>query len=408
MTVRFLVPSLTWYGLAPQLPGPTLAAGVPVLAGWGGQLGDVDAVRALLLTVDPAVMALNLAGYQVRSVVSGLPAGAAETPVADLVAVDTNSMSIQRGTPLDWTDPEPARADAQVALWVEPRYPSQRPSATGVTLDLSTLQTPLEDQGIDLLFWDDGTGWLRFSWASPGAGWVRELPGRVGRFVSVAREQLAVLYAAAAQDGGATVPVAGLMSVFDAATWSMPGRLELPPALERFGERVHALAPADEEGLAAFLAQELPSLDDAGPVVFGGIRPMTAIERFADDDEAMLALSDCIDEIAGQALATGGPLDLALAAQAYADAETLSITGLLMRWQEHDVLDVLTLIAPDEDRYGGYDLQVDDVDAGAAAVPVYGGLRRSAQAGDTLPRRADAATWPSCAPTWPSSASDQP
>ncbi|MGI8332709.1 hypothetical protein ACRYCC_22380 [Actinomadura scrupuli] len=390
MMSRFLVPSLVWYGLDPELAGPALATGVPALDRWGGQLRDADAVRAALLTVDPAVLVLNLAGYQVRSVVTGLPAGAVQTPVADLVSVDLDTMQVQRGTSLDWIDPDPARADAVFALWVEPRHPAQRPSADGVTLDLSTLQTPLDGQGIDLLFWDDGTGWLVFSWTAGAAGWAEELASRADRFVAVVRALLAELYAsaaAAAAESGATVAVAGLLSIHDPATWTMAGELRLPPAVARFGEYVRALALADEESLAAFLAEELPVPDDGRPVVLGGVRPPSASERFATDDGAAQALSDCADEIAARALEAVPP-DLALAANAFTDVGNLSLTRLLMRWQERGVLDVLSLIAPGEDLYGGYDLQVDDADAGAAgggAVPVYGGLARSAQAGDPLP-----------------------
>jgi len=393
---RFLVPSLVWYGLEPALAGPTLVAGTKPLSQWGGQLSDEDAVRAVLLTVDPAILLLVLAGYQVRTVVAAVPVAASETAVTDLVNVDLATMRIQRGSLLEWTDPDSSRADAQVALWVEPRYPSVRPGPSGVTLDLSTLQTPLDAQGIDLLFWDDGTGWLRFSWAAGPGSWVGELPGRVDRFVSVARTELATLYASA-QPASSGLVVAGLLSAYDPATWTVAGDTALPPALTGFGARVaEAALGGGEPGLSAFLAGELPVPDDQHPVVFGGVRPPAAAERFAAAD-AQPELDACVDEAADRALAAD-PAAPAFATDAATDVTALSLTELLLRWQEHDVLDVLSLIAPEEDRYGGYDLRTGDTDIGAvikpgtagappvtAAAPVYGGVQRSADAGDTLP-----------------------
>ena len=58
-----------------------------------------------------------------------------------------------------------------------------------------------------------------------------------------------------------------------------------------------------------------------------------------------------------------------------------------MRWQELGLVDFLASIAPADDVYGGYDLQVGDLDAGEGGVgaPRYGGRSRSADAGDPLP-----------------------
>lgn len=388
MAPRFLIPSLVWYGLDPAIAGPTLVAGTKPLSQWAGQLTDEDAVRAVLLTVDPAILLLVLAGYQVRTVSATVPASVSETATTDVLSVDLATMQIRRGTLLEWTDPDPTRADAQVALWVEPRYPSVRPGPSGITLDLSALQTPLEDQGIDLLFWDDGTGWLRFSWAAGPGPWPDELPGRVDRFVSVARAELAALYAAA-QPAGSGLTVAGLLSVYDPSTWTVSGETALPPAVADFGARVAETALGEEPGLSAFLTDELPTPDDHHPAVFGGVRPPTANDRMTAAD-AQQGLQACVTEIAARTLAAD-PSAPAFATDASADVTALSLTELLLRWQERGVLDVLTLIAPDEDRYGGYDLRAGDVDlsatvgTGKAAAPVYAGVQRSAGAGDTLP-----------------------
>lgn len=388
MAPRFLVPSLVWYGLDPALPGPTLLAGTKPLSQWGGQLTDEDAVRAVLLTVDPAILLLVLAGYQVRTVVAGVPAAASETATTDLVNVDLATMLIQQGTLLEWTDPDTARADAQVALWVEPRFPSVGPEPSGVTLDLSALQAPLEGQGIDLLFSNDGTGWLRFSWAAGPGSWLDELPGGVDRFVSMARTELATLYAGAPPTASGPV-VAGLLSVYDPTTWTVSGEDTLPPAVVGFGaDVVEATLSNGEAGLTAFLTSELPIQADQQPDMFGGVRPPTAAERFADPD-GQQALDACVDDIAERALAAD-PIAETLATGAYADATALSLTGLLLRWQERDALDILTLIAPAEDRYGGYDLQEGDVDLGAAldsgtaTVAIYGGLPRTTEPTESI------------------------
>ena len=160
MAPRFLVPSLVWYGLEPLLDGPTLAAGVPALKTWGGLLEAEDHIRALLLTLDPAILLLNLAGYQVPEVVGGIPNSAQETALGDLVSIDVRTMQIRRGTTLQWVDPDPALASAHVALWIEPRFPAAR-RGTGVTLDLGGLAFALAADGISVGFDADGTvgGW---------------------------------------------------------------------------------------------------------------------------------------------------------------------------------------------------------------------------------------------------------
>jgi hypothetical protein len=392
---RFIVPSMVWYGLDPAVPGPTLLTGTKPLSKWGGQLRDENAVRAVLLTLDSAILLLILAGYQVRTLVAGVPSAARQTAVANLVNVDLATMRIKQGSQLEWTDPDPSRADAQVALWVEPRYPLAPPGASGVTLDLSSLQTLLTSQGIDLLFSDDGTGWLRFSWAAGPGSWLAQLPDRVDAFIGAARDKLASLYAAAPPAASGLV-VAGLLSIYDPATWMVSGEDTLPQEVAGFGTEISetafggGMAIDVESWLAEFLTFELPIKADQHPDRFGGVRPLTAAERFADTD-ARLPLDACADYMGNRALAAG-PTAVTFATESESDVTALSPTELLLRWQEREVLDVLTLIAPFEDSYAGYDLRAGDVDVGAslgsgtATTPVYGGLQRTASAGDTLPQ----------------------
>ena len=104
---RFLVPSLVWYGLSPRLNGVGRAAGVPELApgGWGGMIASEEDVGHVIWTLDSALLLLNLAGYQVSEVAIGVPAVAAETAAADLVAVDLLTMGIRgarRGSGHPW------------------------------------------------------------------------------------------------------------------------------------------------------------------------------------------------------------------------------------------------------------------------------------------------------------------
>ena len=99
----FLIPSLVWYGLAPLLGRPTLRPLVPALkTGWGGMLTSDEDVAQALLALDPALVLLNLAGYQALEVVIGVPDGAAATAAGDLVSVDMATMAIDRGTAHPW------------------------------------------------------------------------------------------------------------------------------------------------------------------------------------------------------------------------------------------------------------------------------------------------------------------
>ncbi|HMI82548.1 MAG TPA: hypothetical protein VK550_00575 [Polyangiaceae bacterium] len=372
MTPRFLVPSLVWYGLDPALVGPQLATGVKPLREWGGQLADEDAVRALLLTLDPAILLLNLGGYQVRQVVAAIPKTAVETKLSDLLSIDLSSMLIGRGTTLDWVDPAPGLVSAHAALWVEPRYPAARPAPSGVTLDMSSLAFPLEGEGVAMRFWEDGTGWLHCSWqASALTGWVDVLPAQVAELAAALEQLLADSYASIQPDADG-VRVAGLLSLYHPATWSVPFASDLPLAMRAFGERVRALAlPAGAQPMAEFLAAEAPTIGDDAPVVFGGLRVPSAVERLGSE-----LLQPALDEVRNGVVAS----DVAFAEGVDADA-VLGLTRLLMRWQEHDALDFLSAIAPSDDRYGGYDLQAGDDDTAA----IYAGIARNVEAGDVLP-----------------------
>src|SRR5262249_35372113 len=176
-----------------------LATGVPALSKWGGEVADEDSVRALLLTLDPAILLLNLAGYQVPEVVAAVPSGLEETAVGDLVSLDVRTMQIKRGTTLQWVDPDPALQNAHVSLWVEPRFPAARPGL-GVTLDLAGLTLPLASLGISVGFDADGTGWLHCSW-STADDWSEQLAAQVAALVDELVTQLADQYSAAAGQG---------------------------------------------------------------------------------------------------------------------------------------------------------------------------------------------------------------
>ena len=93
----FPIPSVVWYGLAPLLGGVGVRGPTAGLdTGWGGMLTSDDDVRRTLLALDPALVMLNLAGYQAPEIVIGIPAGSSATADSDLVSVATATMGIDR------------------------------------------------------------------------------------------------------------------------------------------------------------------------------------------------------------------------------------------------------------------------------------------------------------------------
>ena len=76
-------------------------------------------------TLNLLLLLLNLAGYQVLEVAIGIPR---EPTVAGrrLIAVDLRTMTYARGTKRAWTPL--GSSSAQVALWVEPRFPIALPA----------------------------------------------------------------------------------------------------------------------------------------------------------------------------------------------------------------------------------------------------------------------------------------
>ncbi len=349
-----------------------------------------DHIRALLLTLDPAILLLNLAGYQVPEVVGGIPKSAQETAPGDLVSIEVRTMQIRRGTTLQWVDPDPALASAHVALWIEPRFPAARPG-TGVTLDLGGLAFALASDGISAGFDADGTGWLDCSWQAgdESVPWNERLALQVTALTEELRAELADHREAALAAGDAEPAVTGLLSMYDPTTWRVAlSEEELPAGVEEFGGRIRALTlDGDEATLVEFLDEEAPTVPGSGPVAAAP----TVVERLRvpEGDDLVEELSACVDELANLALdgaTTDAQAAFEFASGSYADLNALSVTQLLMRWQELGLVDFLASIAPADDFYGGYDLQIGDLDAGTGAgAPRYGGRSRSAEAGDPLP-----------------------
>ena len=378
---RFLVPSLVWYGLSPRLNGVSRAAGVPELApgGWGGMLASEDDVAHVLLTLDPAMLLLNLAGYQVSEVAIGVPAVAVETAAADLVDVDLATMGIARGTAREWTPLATAPASAQIALWVEPRYAGPPAPATGPTLSLAALTEPMGLESIHLGFADSGSGWLRLAWPAGQSAppWHEELARKTDLLTEALIGELEWQQAAAAEasEPDATgAPLCGLLSLYDSRSWAVPFPYDEPfdrltPAVTLFGERLAQVV--DEVGFGAFLRGETSQASEGPP---------TALERWAtgtsaeEQRQAVDDLSWCVDELVAQCLDGALAEDEVaadFAATAYGDLGVLTVTALLLRWQDLGVLDFLGAIEGSVGAgvYGGYDLQRDDDDA----THTYGG-----------------------------------
>jgi hypothetical protein len=139
---------------------------------------DEDDVRAVLVKLEPVVLLVALAGYEVPELVTSIPTGAAPTPAGELVVVRPETTRVEQGTPRPWT---PFTAPAAVGLWVVPRYPVAAPAeASGPTLGLDRLAGTTDPAAIDLPTPDPGGAWLRLVWAPAStASWPVE-PAALG------------------------------------------------------------------------------------------------------------------------------------------------------------------------------------------------------------------------------------
>lgn len=354
---RFLLPSHVWYGLVPRLDGVRRAPAVPELAdgGWGGLLSGDEDVGNALLAIDAVLLLLNLAGHQVPEIVIGVPAAPAETAAADLIRVDMATMEIGRGTARAGAVPRATPASAHVSLWIEPRY-------AGATVALESAPP----------------GWVRLAWPAATTGsewWGADLAGAVDATVAALVDELEAARAAALAATDPASPVlCGLLSLYDPRTWSVPFPGDPPfdritPGVTLFGERLaEIVTPA---AFGAFLRAE------TAPA------PPTAAARWprgTSDEARRQAVDDlswCADELTAQCLdgaVTDPDAAAAFAGTAWQDVDALTLTGLLLRWQELGVLDFLAPIeeVAGVEIYGGYDLRRGDDDA----TRTYDGLVR--------------------------------
>ena len=272
-----------------------------------------------------------------------------------------------------------APASAQVALWVEPRYAGPPALATGPTLSLAALTEAMGLESIHLGFADSGSGWLRLAWPAGQSAppWHEELARRTDFLTEALIGELEwqqVAAAEASEPDATGAPLCGLLSLYDSRSWTVPFPYDEPfdrltPAVTLFGERLAQVV--DEVGFGAFLRGETSQASEAPP---------TALERWAtgtsaeEQRQAVDDLSWCVDELVAQCLDGALAEDEVaadFAATAYGDLGVLTVTALLLRWQDLGVLDFLGAIEGSVGAgvYGGYDLQRDDDDA----THTYGG-----------------------------------
>jgi hypothetical protein len=360
----FLVPSVVWYGLAPVLGGvarPQLLPGLDT--GWGGMLASEDDVARVLRALDPALLLLNLAGYQAPEVATGIPTDSSATAEADLASVDMGTMELARGTARVWT---PVDGQAHVSLWVEPRFPATPGLPPSPTLDLSGLDGTLDPDSFDLQFAAGGTGWLRITWPAgqTDPSWLDQLADQTATLADGLIAELDLHNSAAARIDNGPV-VCGLLGAYDWRTWTMPIPIEpddqpLRPGVAQFGQRLGQIV---DGGLTGFLAAETSS---PAP---------TALDRWEtglDDDARNAAIDDvstAADELGDVALDAGPDSDLRMqefARSAYDAIAELPVTQLLFLWEALGVVDFLAF---DTGTRGG--IVIDDGAGGRA--PLAGG-----------------------------------
>ena len=332
------MPSVVWHGLAPFLDGVRNKPLVPSLDGWGGMLTSEDDVARALWVLDPALVMVNLAGYQVLEVAIGIPNGAVATDARDLIAVDMTTMEVDRGTARPLT---PLAGQAHVSLWIEPRFAAAPAGPPSLTLDLDGLAEALDADAIAIPFAATGTGWLQLTWFAGQTvpAWLDQLGLEAEVLVQALIGQLALYHAAAAGLGDGPV-TCGLLGVYDSRTWSIPFPIEpeqspLLPGVGAFGQRLGEIIDGDPFG---FLAEE---------VAVPGPTSLDRWEEGLSEAELGLLVEDlglCADELGGLGL-DGAVADderaQEFARAAYAAFIELPVTPLLFLWQSLGVLDFL-------------------------------------------------------------------
>ena len=388
----FLIPSLVWYGLTAVTSGVKAAAVTDPLktGGWGGRLTSDEDLANLVRTLDPALLLLSLAGYQVLEVAAGIPVAEQETAAAEIVALDPATMTYAPGTQHAWA---PLGApNAQVALWVEPRFAVGPEPNAGPTLSLAGLTETLEPGGIELGFAETGSGWLHFTWPARLTDWPFQLTERGDRLRDTLTAELARQAAAAGAPGDGAAPLCGLFGLYNPGTWRVPlpdpGQPISGP-VARFGQLLADVL--DRTPMPEFLTGET-----APPPGY----PTTVGERLVagvTEEEAAANLGD-LDLFADDLVMQVPELLLTLPRfESFADSAhrwfpDLSITQLLFYAQDIGALDFLNAIGeqvaaefPAGAGYGGYDLRRGDKDNGH----VYDGHARPLAIGDPVPGAGD-------------------
>ena len=334
----FLIPSLVWYGLAPLLGRPTLRPLVPALkTGWGGMLTSDEDVAQALLALDPALVLLNLAGYQALEVAIGVPNGPAATSPGDLLSVDMATMEIDRGTA------HPSillEGQAHVSLWIEPRFPVAPAPPPSPTLDLTGIADAMQLELIELFFAANGTGWLQITWPAGQIDpwWPDQVKLQLSTLVQGLIEALDS-HNTSASENGADPVVCGLLGAYDSRTWTMPIPIEpeaspLLPGVADFGLRLREIVDGN---LAEFLNAEISPPEP------------TALDRWteglddAGQNAAIEALGTSADELGDLGLDAGNDDERTreFARSAYAAFTALPVTTLLFLWQALGVVDFL-------------------------------------------------------------------
>ena len=374
MPSRFLIPSVLWYGLPPAAAGVATAEGTPELQTWAGAMRSTDDVRAVLLTLEPALLLLTLAGYEVPQVAIGIAPGGAPTANEDMAVVWLETMAVERGA----SEPGPgALRPAAVGLWLEPRHPIAAPTAApGGTLALDVVADLLDEETFQIPYATAGDAWLTLAWtAESDESW----PGELATLVQALSDSLAdelvrqrELALAGADEG--EPPLCGLLGAYDSRTWLMPAQTDPDEPVTAFagafGDRLAALL---DGGFASFLdGERLPQPEAGG----AGAPALEALLLDGATDEERLAIVDELaflaTELEMQVYDAALPDERApsFSQTAVLSMEQLTLTQALLYWQDVGVLDFTTSIegAIEEEfgteRYGGWALRKGDRDNG--------------------------------------------